>query len=117
MSTAGVPTGEELLDEAVPPGLVERVVAHFNPVRVILFGSHARGEAGPDSDYDLLIVLDDDAPAKRLRPEAGYRAVRPARVPVDLLTCRRSAFEAKRDVVGSLAHAIAREGIVVHERR
>jgi hypothetical protein len=39
-------------------------VAYFQPRRVILFGSMARGEAGPDSDNDLLVVLDDDTEGK-----------------------------------------------------
>ena len=48
----------------VPPELLDPVVAYFQPRRVIVFGSVARGEAGPDSDIDLLVVLDDDAPAE-----------------------------------------------------
>jgi len=38
----------------LPPKLLETVVAHFHPRRVILFGSVARGEEGPDSDIDLV---------------------------------------------------------------
>ena len=37
--------------------MVRRIVAQFNPDKIILFGSHARGEAGPDSDVDLLVVM------------------------------------------------------------
>jgi len=55
----------------VPAELLDRVVAYFHPRRVILFGSQARGEAGPDSDFDLLVILDDDAPADRLTLRAG----------------------------------------------
>jgi predicted nucleotidyltransferase len=46
----------------VPPELLDPIVAHFKPQRVILFGSHARGEAGRDSDIDLLVIVDDDTP-------------------------------------------------------
>jgi predicted nucleotidyltransferase len=46
----------------VPRDLLEPVVEHFKPQRVILFGSRARGEARRDSDIDLLVVVDDDAP-------------------------------------------------------
>ncbi len=38
--------------------MVDRIVQRFHPVRVILFGSHARGTARPDSDVDLLVVCD-----------------------------------------------------------
>ncbi len=37
--------------------MVNRIVEHFDPEKIILFGSHARGEAGPDSDVDLLVVM------------------------------------------------------------
>lgn len=67
----------ETYARAVPDALLDAVVAHFDPIQVILFGSRARGEAGADSDIDLLVVLDDDAPADKL----GWR----------------SAFEARKD--------------------
>ncbi|HLG20737.1 MAG TPA: nucleotidyltransferase domain-containing protein [Bdellovibrionota bacterium] len=37
--------------------MVDRIVERFHPERVILFGSHARGTAGPDSGVDLLVVI------------------------------------------------------------
>lgn len=39
------------------PELVERIVRHCDPLEIVLFGSHARGDARPDSDIDLLVVL------------------------------------------------------------
>src|SRR5690349_12149324 len=50
----------------VPAELLDRVVSYFHPRRVILFGSQARRQNGPDSDFDLLVILDADAPAERL---------------------------------------------------
>ncbi len=49
----------------VPADLLDRVVAYFHPCRVILFGSRARGEAGPDSDFDLLVIVDDERRVRR----------------------------------------------------
>jgi len=49
--------------------IVERVVAGCNPVRVIVFGSVARGDDGPDSDIDLLVELDSIA---RVRRRSGW---------------------------------------------
>ena len=40
--------------------MVQRIVKKFHPERIILFGSHARGQAGPDSDVDLLVVMPMD---------------------------------------------------------
>ena len=42
--------------------MVRRIVRQFHPERVILFGSHARGDAGPDSDVDLLVTFHESAP-------------------------------------------------------
>ena len=56
----------------VPPALLDPVIAYFNPRRVIVFGSVARGEAGPDSDIDLLVIVDDDTPAEKVTLKAGY---------------------------------------------
>ena len=47
--------------------VVRRLVEAYEPERVYLFGSHARGDAGPDSDYDLLLVVPDDAAPDRRR--------------------------------------------------
>jgi predicted nucleotidyltransferase len=100
----------------VPKDLLASVVAYFDPVRVILFGSRARGDARLDSDYDLLVVLDDDAPAEKWRWQAPYEARRGFHGAVDILRCRLSAYEARRDVIGSLAHTAHEEGAVVYER-
>jgi len=51
--------------------IVKRLVADFQPERIYLFGSRARGDAGPDSDYDLLMVLGQ-------LPEPAYRLARRA---------------------------------------
>ena len=39
--------------------LVRRIVTAVHPLRIILFGSAARGEMGPDSDLDVLVVMPD----------------------------------------------------------
>lgn len=100
----------------VPEELLRSVVAYYDPRRVILFGSHARGEAGPDSDYDLCVIVDDDCPPERLSWRGQYQARRDFHQAVDLLLCRASVFEEKRRLRTSLANAVASEGIVVYER-
>ncbi len=56
----------------VHASLLDPVVDYFRPRRVILFGSMARGESGSDSDYDLMVILDDDAPPDKLSLAAGF---------------------------------------------
>ncbi len=56
--------------------VVRRLVEAYRPERIYLFGSVARGEAGPDSDYDIMVIVPDDAPPERLRSRLAYRALR-----------------------------------------
>jgi uncharacterized protein len=100
----------------VPPELLDPVVAWFRPRRVILFGSVARGEAGPDSDIDLLVILDDDAPPEQVTVKAGREARRSYREPADVIPIREHTFQARSHIPGTLSQAAALEGIVVYER-
>ena len=70
--------------------LVKRLVAAYSPERVFLFGSRARGEVGPDSDSDLLVVVPDDSGAERATSRLGYQALRGTGVAADVVVWRRS---------------------------
>ena len=73
------PVTEERLQE-----VVRRIVEAFDPERIILFGSYARGEPTPHSDVDLLIVMEDGGrPAERRM--AISRLFRPRPFPMDIL--------------------------------
>jgi HEPN domain-containing protein len=98
----------------VPAELLDPVVAYFRPQRVILFGSTARGEAGPDSDIDLLVVVDDDAPAEKLTLKAGFEAHRFYTKAADVFPMSAAAFERNRTIIGTLAAEAAADGIVVY---
>ena len=108
--------GAVVREGLVPAELLDPVVAYFRPRRVILFGSRARGQAGPDSDVDLLVVVDDDTPAERLTPEAGYKSRESYRMPADVIPCREATFRRKCRIAGTLPYAAAREGVVIYER-
>lgn len=102
----------------VPRELLDPVVAYFKPRRVILFGSTARGEAGPDSDIDLLVIVDDDTPPEKLTFRAGYESRRSYRQgAADVVACREVTFEVKRRIAGTLPYEAARDGVIVYERR
>jgi hypothetical protein len=105
-----------MVESLVPPELLEPVVAYFRPRRVIVFGSVARGDAGPDSDIDLLVVLDDDAPPDMLTYRAGMEARRPYQQPADVIACREDTYRRFSRIVGTLPYAARTEGIVVYER-
>lgn len=99
------------------PAAVADIVRLVDPVRVILFGSVARGDEGPDSDLDLLVVLDsvEPGPARR-RQMAAIRAGIAVRAAIDVFVTDPAECERRRDVVGSLHYWPLREGEVVYER-
>ena len=100
----------------VPRELLEPVIAYFQPRQIILFGSTARGQHELDSDYDLLVVLDDTAPLEKLSLRAGFEARRSFKRAADVIPCRASVFADKAQIAGTLAHHAATEGVVVYER-
>jgi predicted nucleotidyltransferase len=101
----------------VPDELLQQVVEVFEPEKVILFGSHADGGGTADRDFDLLVVVADDTPPGRLGLEARRRARQRYRRAADIIPCRQTIFEEKATVPGSFAHTIARQGVVVYERK
>jgi uncharacterized protein len=84
-----------------------------DPVKVVLFGSHARGDAGPDSDLDFLVVERDveDRHAEMVR--LG-RELRPLGVPIDVVVVSERYAEDWGGVEGSMVHAALTEGRVLH---
>jgi excisionase family DNA binding protein len=94
--------------------IVRRLVAAYEPEAMYLFGSAARGEQGPNSDYDVLLVVPDDAPVERLRARRAYEVLWGIGTAVDVLVWRRSAFAEGADVSTSLPAAVLREGVLLH---
>lgn len=93
---------------------ISRVVETMRPEAIYLFGSRARGDASTDSDYDLLVIVRDDAPLSSRSLEATARVARDPGVPLDIVPCRRSVFERKRDRVGTLSYSATHEGRLIY---
>jgi predicted nucleotidyltransferase len=97
---------------SVQPGIdrsVKRIVKQFYPQQVILFGSHARGEAGPDSDVDLLVVMDFEGIAHEKGLEI-LQALPGSRVALDVIATRPEDYAWQKDVVGTIEWPAAGEG-------
>lgn len=103
-----------LRDDLVLAEIVHRLVAAYEPERIYLFGSKARGDAGPDSDYDLMVVVPDDAPPVRRRSRSAYEALRGTGRAADVLVCTRSSFDSRLHVRASLPATIVSEGRLLH---
>ena len=101
---------------SAPRELLERVIDYFHPRRIILFGSRARGEATDDSDTDLLVILDDDAPKAHLTLRAGWESRRGYNRATDVIPVRASVYDRRAKIAGTLAYEAAIDGIAVYER-
>ena len=98
VDSATIEKAVDLLLEAAPAGS-----------RVILFGSHARGDARPDSDLDFLVieprVADHRAEMVRL-----HHVIQPLRVPADVLVTTEGDFQEWHDTPGTVLYEAAKEG-------
>ena len=89
--------------------------AAHTPVKVILFGSYARGDANTGSDLDFLVV-EQSIPNPADEYLRLHRAASNCGTGVDILLMTESEFEKKRDWWSTPVYAAAREGKVFYER-
>jgi predicted nucleotidyltransferase len=93
--------------------LANDIARGFHPKKIILFGSHARGETGPDSDVDLLVILPRDGKTRHQQTFEIRRKVT-AGFPLDLLVRTPEEFEQRLKMRDWFMHDIAREGITLY---
>ncbi len=86
------------------------------PEQIWLFGSRARGDAGPESDWDLLVVVPDGLSDSALDPVVAWRLQRESGVSADLVLCRASDFREDRTTPNTLAFEAAHRGVLLYER-
>lgn len=103
-----------LTDDPVLAEIVRRLVQAYAPERIYLFGSKARGDTGPDSDYDLMLIVPDDAPPERRRSRLAYQVLRGTGRAADVLVSTRTSFESRLRVRASLPATIVSEGRLLH---
>jgi uncharacterized protein len=93
--------------------VVGRLVRAYQPERVYLFGSAARGDAGPDSDYDIVVVVADNSLPSRLGEGAAYEALGTGAA-VDVLVYKASDFYGRLPLRASLPATVIREGKLLY---
>ena len=114
---AGTPAGADSGARGDDPALTEivrRLAAAYRPLRIYLFGSRATGVGGTDSDYDLLVVVPDDATPERRRSRLAYEALRGTGTAADVLVCTQRYFDARLHLQASLPGTVVREGRLLH---
>ena len=96
--------------------MVNRIVKEFQPERIILFGSHARGEGGPDSDVDLLVVLPVQGSRRDKAIEIGV-VLHDVRIPKEIIVTTPEDFEWRKEIVGTIERPAALEGKTLYEKK
>ena len=96
--------------------LLARIKEAYNPIDVILYGSQARGEATAQSDWDLKVIVPDDAPERVFSPMFGWRIQEGSGVYADVSCTRLSDFRADLKVANSAASHIVDDGVVLDVR-
>lgn len=107
-------TAESLKNDPVLAEIVRRLVEAYQPERIYLFGSRARGDPGPDSDYDLIVIVSDDAPPDRRRSRLAYQVLRGTGRAADVLVWTRTSFDSRLHLRASLPATIVAEGALLH---
>jgi len=100
--------------ELVVERAVEILAREINPRKIVLFGSAARGDWGPDSDIDLLVVLDRfDSRVDEMN--RASRLLAPLRVPTDVLVCSVNKVRDWGHVVNHIINEVFLDGTVVYD--
>ena len=105
---------DQTTDQAIQ-AMVERLVDHFDPDQIILFGSQARGTAMPGSDVDLLVIMPVIGSKREKRVEMRV-ALHDITVPKDILLATPEEVLRDKDLVGTLIRPALREGRVLYAR-
>src|SRR3954467_14827801 len=103
------------LDLAPTGNLLDKVISTWHPKQIWLFGSRARGDASPASDWDLLIVVPNDCDEELFEPLRSWQVRKDAGVRADLVPCRVRDFEEDRNTPNTLAYEASANGVLLLE--
>jgi len=96
-------------DSAALAGLVRQIVDAVHPLKIVLFGSAARGETGADSDIDVMVVMPEGV-HRRHTAQHLYRNVRGLGVPFDILVATPDDLTRHKDNIGLIYRTVLQEG-------
>lgn len=103
------PEKQDILKE-----IVRRLIKAYDPSQIYLFGSFARGEEQVDSDFDLLVIVPDDASLERQKSRLAYHSLRGTGIAADVLVFTKSAFNQRLHLKASLPSIVKDEGKLLY---
>ncbi len=95
--------------------MTERIVRDFQPERIILFGSYARGDMHEESDVDLLVVMPDGTD-RRQAAIAIHGALSGLGVAKDVVVTTPTEIARRGNLIGTILYPALREGKVLYDR-
>jgi predicted nucleotidyltransferase len=95
--------------------MTERIVRDFQPERIILFGSYARGDMHEESDVDLLVVMPDGTD-RRQAAIAIHGALSGLGIAKDVVVTTPTEIAHRGDLIGTILYPALREGKVLYDR-
>ncbi len=113
MATTAVQLDTSVTEEKILAA-VERIVEVANPVRIVAFGSRARGDFRPESDLDLAVIVDHLEPAEK--PPVTRSMLGGLGMSMDLLVFGAERHEHMRHMLGSVNDEIDLHGVVLYNR-
>lgn len=105
-----------MINQSMIEEVTRRLVEAYNPVEIYLFGSYAWGSPTPDSDLDILIVVDASDEKSYKRPVRGYRSLRGIDVSKDLIVYTKIEFDKAIQEVNTLCYKIKKDGERIYAR-
>ena len=105
---------EENVVEPQLSNIIRTITGNIKPVKIILFGSRARSDYHPESDYDLAIIYDGEKSKREVKLEIR-RLFRPPGFSMDLFVLTSKELESQKRIANSLAREITENGIVIYE--
>lgn len=96
--------------------MAKRIAQKFRPMKIIVFGSWARGEAGPGSDVDLLVIMDCTHEQKQEIQAAIRKELREFKVPKDIIVANPEDINKYKDAWWTVYYPALEEGKVLYER-
>jgi predicted nucleotidyltransferase len=103
-------TDRRLPDEAYR---IAQRLRQLSPERIYVFGSYARGQVGPDSDLDFLVVVPQSSKSRYERAVEAHRLLRGLHFPTDIIVLTRAEWEKELKAPCSLSSTVLREGVAL----